>query len=347
VNSGRPWGTLGDSRVAQLFTLRNAGGMEVVLSNLGATLVSWFVRDSVSGAKSNIVLGHDRPVDYLKAKTFMGGTIGRWANRIAAGQFGIRGMDYQLDTNEGRNHLHGGTVGLHRQLWDASHAREGVTFIHRSANGESGFPATVDFRVQYSLSDEGDLDIVHEAEADAPTLVNLTNHSYFNLANSAESIRDHLIRIEADRFLEVSHELLPTRTASVDGTAFDFRKPQVIGERLDWKHEQFSITGGFDHCYVLGDEEISPALRRAAVLFEPSSGRELTVSTNSRGLQFYTGNYLAGVRGRQGREYQKHAGLCLEPGEFPNAPNMDGAEKLIVEPGSPYRHTIRYSLRTL
>jgi aldose 1-epimerase len=340
------WGILPGNVTARLFSLKNASGMEVLLSDLGATLVSWFVPDERTGTASNILLGHDTPQEYVDATTFMGGTIGRWANRIGGGRFVLRGTSYQVQVNEGRNHLHGGQVGFHRQLWAATPFSDGVTFSLDSPAGDAGFPANVRVHVTYVLNEAGELKIDFAADADAPTPFNLTNHAYFNLAGHGEDIRGHEISIDANQYFEVDEELLPIRKTNVADTPFDFRNPAAIEERLYTKNDQLFTAGGFDHCYVLTPIEGKPKVRRAAVLTDSMSRRQLEVWTDAPSLQFYTGNFLAGVRGRYGCLYQKYAGLCLEPGAFPNALNLEDGVEWVVEPGRPYRRAIHLRVQT-
>lgn len=342
------WGTLPGGDAVRLFTLRNVHGMRVTLSDLGATLVSWHAADR-AGRIADIVLGHDTPAEYLASTSFFGGTIGRWANRIAQARFALDGVTYQLDRNEGDNLLHGGASGFHRALWDVREVDGALVFSHESPEGDAGFPGTLAVTVRYALDDDGALTIDYDAMTDAPTPVNLTNHTYFNLAgvpadsaSDVPDIRGHLIEIDADAFLEVDAALIPLGHASVSGNAFDFRTEAPIGARLDWPHTQLARATGFDHCYVLN--HANGTLRRVAVLYDPVSGRELTVATDARGLQFYSGNFLQGVVARGGKRLSKHAALCLETGGFPNQINMDDAADVVLRPGERYRHTTVYRL---
>lgn len=336
------WGNLPDGEPARLFTLRNAQGMRVNISDLGATLVSWHAPDR-EGRLADVLLGHDTPADYLAARAYCGGTIGRWANRIAGARFTLDGVTYPLDRNEGANLLHGGASGFHRAVWHVDEEDGVLVMTHESPEGDAGFPGALMCTVRYSLDDDGALTIDYDAVCDAPTPVNLTNHAYFNLSGDtnadADDIRGHVIAIHADTFFEVDDEMIPITRAGVAGNAFDFRTGAPIGARLDWPNSQLSRAGGFDHCYVLrGDGH------PAATVYEPGSGRELTVSTNAPGLQFYSGNRLEGVVGRNGRSYRRHAGLCLEAGGFPNQINMPDAGSAVLRPGEHYRQTTCYRL---
>ncbi|WP_045461341.1 aldose epimerase family protein [Caballeronia cordobensis] len=334
----RPWGDV------HLYTLRNASGMRVAISDLGATLVSWLAPDR-EGRFADILLGHDTPEQYRNGSAFLGAIIGRWANRIRDGRFVLDGVAYQVDRNEGANHLHGGAEGFHRQMWHAeSHDGALVMTLHSPA-GAAGFPGNLSVTVRYALADDGTLSIDYTARTDAATPVNLTNHVYFNLGEDA-TIREHEISIAADTYFAIDALSIPVAREDVTNTVFDLRAPASIGARLEaglrTSHGQFAIAGGFDHCYALGDDASEP--RHVALLFDPSSGRELSVSTDARGLQFYSGNYLEGVPARNGARYRKQAGLCLEAGGFPNEINMDG-ERAVLRSGDVYRQRTRYTLR--
>jgi aldose 1-epimerase len=338
------WGVLPGGDPVRLFTMRNAHGMRVAISDLGATLVTWHAADR-AGRIADVLLGHDTPAQYLAGGAFFGGVIGRWANRIAHARFALDGVDYALDRNDGDNLLHGGTAGFHRAIWNAYELDGSVVLTHESPEGDGGFPGTLVCTVRYSLDDDGTLTIDYDAVTDAATPVNLTNHAYFNLSgDTAEpfDIHGHVITIEADEFFEVDDAMIPVARANVAGNAFDFRTSAPIGARLDWPNAQLGRADGFDHCYVLrGDGK---SMQTAATLYDPGSGRELTVSTTARGMQFYTGNKLDGVIGRNARRYGKHAGLCLETGAFPNQVNMPDAAEVVLRPGEHYRQTTCYRL---
>ncbi|MFL9965783.1 galactose mutarotase [Paraburkholderia sediminicola] len=346
--SSEAWGTLHGGDRVRLYTLRNAHGMKVAISDLGATLVSWHAPDR-AGRLGDILLGHDTPAEYVAATTYMGGLIGRWANRIADARFTLDGIEYTLDRNEGANLLHGGTVGFHRALWDVSEDNGALLMRLESPEGDAGFPGNITTQVRYSLDDDGTLTIEYEAITDAATPLNLTSHPYFNLTGRPGSdIRGHMLSIDAEQFFEVDAAMIPCELAEVAGSAFDFRQSAPIGARLDWPHTQLARAGGFDHCYVLRDaaeagaSESARPLRQVACAYDPGSGRELTVSTDQRGLQFYTGNFLNGDSGRGGVRYQRYAGLCLEAGGFPNQVNMTGQHEVIVRPGDTYRQVTAY-----
>ncbi len=232
-------------------------------------------------------------------------------------------------------------------MWDVSEDGDALVMRLESPEGDAGFPGNVTVQVRYTLDDDGTLTLDYEAVSDAPTPLNLTSHPYFNLTGQPDTdIRGHVMTIDADAFLEVDASLIPCRRAEVAGNAFDFRQSAPVGARLDWPHAQLARASGFDHCYVLGDvaqpDTAMRPVREVARAYDPGSGRELTVSTNERGLQFYTGNYLEGVHGRNGVVYRRHAGLCLEAGAFPDQINSDEHEQVVLRPGETYRQVTRY-----
>lgn len=338
------WGTLPGGDPVRLYTLRNAQGMKVTISDLGATLVSWLAPDR-AGRLADILLGHDTPADYYAANTYMGALIGRWANRIAGARFALDGIEYTLDRNENGNLLHGGAHGFHRALWQVVDDRGALTLRLDSPEGDAGFPGNVSVQVRYALDDDGTLTLDYEAVTDAPTPLNLTSHPYFNLSGEPGSdIRGHVLTIDADAFLEVDAQMIPLGVADVSGSAFDFRHGAPLGARLDWPHAQLARAGGFDHCYLLREREAGAIVRTVANVYEPASGRELSVATDQRGLQCYTGNHLEGMPGRHGAPCVRHAGLCLEAGGYPNQINMGEPERdaAVLRPGATYRQTTQY-----
>jgi aldose 1-epimerase len=340
--SSEPWGTLPGGDPVRRHTLRNASGMKVAISDLGATIVSWLAPDR-AGRLADIVLAHDTPAEYFTSGAYLGATIGRWANRIAGARFTLDGIDYALDCNENGNLLHGGASGFHHACWEASDDDGTLVLRLDSPEGDAGFPGNVSVQVRYALDDDGTLAIDYEGVTDAPTPLNLTNHAYFNLTGRPDAdVRGHMLTVDADAFLEVDDALIPTRVADVTATAFDFRHGAPIGARLDWPHAQLALAGGFDHCYVLRNNGACGP-RPVARLYDPGSGRELTVSTDQRGLQCYSGNYLEGLRVRDGVRCVRHAALCLEAGAFPNQINMaDLSDDVVLRPGVAYRQTTRY-----
>lgn len=337
----RNWGRLPGGDPVRLFTLRNAHGMKVSVSDLGATLVSWQAPDR-NGRLADIVLGYQTPDAYLAADAYMGALVGRWANRIAGARFALDGVEHALDRNEGPNLLHGGASGFHRALWEAEAAHGALTLRLESPEGDAGFPGNLQVQVRYALDDTGTLSIEYAASSDAPTPLNLTSHPYFNLSGRpGTDVRGHVLQIDAQQYLEVDAHGIPTQLANVAGSAFDFREGAPLGARLDWPHAQLAQAGGFDHCFVLNASDgPARAVRTVARVYDPGSGRELTVDTDQRGLQLYTGNKLGGV-------HEPHGALCLEAGAFPNHVNMADAESVVLRPGHVYRQTTRYRLSVL
>ncbi|AIY40506.1 Aldose 1-epimerase [Collimonas arenae] len=336
-----------------LYTLRNAHDMRVTISDRGATLVSWWAPDRY-GRVADILLGYPDCEGYQSNPPYFGGLIGRWGNRIANGRFTLDGADYLVDRNEGNNHLHGGDAGFHLAPWRASVEPEGLRLTLESAEGDAGYPGNVQVSVLYSLDDDGRLSIDYSASSDAPTPLNLTSHGYFNLNGGSADIYDHILAIAADQYLQIDTQLIPIDAATVAGSAFDFRQPAPIGPRLAWPDLQLKVAGGFDHCYCLrpqhpglpvpGQIRNAQPLREVATVYDPGSGRLLSVSTTENGLQFYSGNFLAGVQGRGAGAYAKHDGFCLEAQAYPNQINGPDAEAVILRPGQLYRQTTTYQL---
>jgi aldose 1-epimerase len=334
----------GDTR----YTLRNAHDMRVTISDRGATLISWWAPDRY-GRVADVLLGHPDAAAYTGNAQYFGATVGRWANRIAAGRFSLDGADYLLDRNDGANHLHGGDTGFHQALWTAQASDDGgLLFALESPDGDGGYPGNLQVEVLYRLGDDGALRIDYRAVCDAPTPVNLTSHGYFNLNGGSAGIGDHQLFIDADDYLSVDAGLIPVGVVAVAGSAFDFRQPAPIGPRLGWPEPQLALGGGFDHCYKLrpgaGAAGAGKVLRDVAQVYDPGSGRQLSMATTEAGLQFYSGNFLAGVAGRDGRPYAKHDGFCLEAEAWPNQINGPDAEAVVLRPGQVYRQTTIYKL---
>ncbi|MCX7974689.1 MAG: galactose mutarotase [Candidatus Aminicenantes bacterium] len=341
------FGYMPDGQVIEAYLLTNPNGFKAKVITYGATLVSLEVPDR-QGRLADIVLGHKNLEGYLKRETnpYFGGTIGRYANRIARGLFILDGVEYHLATNDGRNHLHGGLKGFDQVVWQAEPIEEeaavGVKFKYLSPDGEEGYPGNLDCTVIYRLTAANELRIDYEATTDKPTPVNLTHHSYFNLAGEGEgTILEHELMINADYYTPVDSELIPTgEIAPVKGTPFDFTKPKVIGLEIN------QVPGGYDHNFVL--KTSTDPLRLACELYEPKSGRLMTIFTTEPGLQFYSGNFLDGsIIGKSGRPYLKHAGLCLETQHFPDSPNRPIFPSTILRPGQKYQSTTihRFSIK--
>ena len=325
------------------FTLRSSCGVSARVVSYGAALISLEAPDR-HGRPGPVVLGFDSLEGYLQDHPHMGVTVGRFANRIAGASFPLDGRRVELVPNEGPHQLHGGPSGFGRLLWQAEllegESGPGVNFRHISPDGDQGFPGRLEVSASYRLDEEGCLRIDYRAQCDRPTPVNLTNHSYFNLRDGgARDVRGHELEIAADRYLVIDDAGIPTgELASVDDSPLDLRVPRSIGAGLE---ALSAARGGYDHCYVLRGQ--AGALRRAARVLEPESGRMLEVSTTQPGLQLYSGNFLDGsLQGPGGRRYQRFHGFCLETQDFPDAPNQPDFPDTILRPGATYAHTVLY-----
>ncbi len=322
------------------FELKNAHGMSVRLAAYGARVTSLMVPDR-DGKLADVVLGHHDVETYKTApkKPYLGVTLGRYAGRIAGGRFTIDGKEYQLARNSGPNHGHGGVVGFDKVTWNAERTPDGVRFTYRSADGEEGYPGNLDVSVTYSLTKDNALVIDYRATTDKATPVNLSNHSYFNLAGEgAETVLDHLLMVRADAMLAIDEASIPTgQIVPVAGTPFDFRSPRRIGDRIDDKDQQLILGKGYDHTFVLNRaSDGQPTL--AATLYDPASGRLMEVITQEPGVQVYTANFLDGILvGKSGRPYLKRSAVCLETQHFPDSPNKAGFPSSILHPDKPYQ----------
>jgi aldose 1-epimerase len=330
-----------DGTAVDLYTLTNAHGIEVRVTTYGAILVSIRTPDR-RGQLADIALGFDSLDDYRTRSRYFGAVVGRYGNRIARGRFTIDGRTFQLATNNGVNHLHGGVNGFDKAVWRGEpferDGSAGVVLHHRSPDGEEGYPGALDATVTYTLTPNDALVVEYSATSDRATHVNLTQHSYFNLAGEGSGdILQHQLTINADRYTPVDQGLIPTgELASVEGTPFDFRRPTTIGARIDADNEQLRFGAGYDHNYVLNG---GPALRLAARVVEPTSGRTMEVSTTEPGMQFYAGNHLSGATGKHGHVYAKRSGFCLETQHFPDSPNQPAFPSTLLRPGTTYRTT--------
>ncbi|MES2350474.1 MAG: aldose epimerase family protein [Pseudomonadota bacterium] len=340
------FGHLPDGREATLFTLINANGMIAKISNLGGVIAELHAPDR-DGAMADVALGFDNLADYLGESHYFGALIGRYGNRIADGRFTLDGEAYQLDVNNGANHLHGGSEGFHRRLWDAetfaTPKSAGLILSYLSADGEQGYPGNLEVTVIYELRNDNELRIAFHAITDKATPVNLTNHAYFNLAGKGD-ILSHELTIPADAYTPVDGGLIPTgELAPVAGTPFDFRAPQAIGARIAQEDEQLRHGSGYDHNFVLSKSQ-SGALEVVARVVDPASGRMLEVLSQEPGVQFYSGNFLHdGMRGK-GRIYGHRSGFCLEPQHYPDSPNQPGFPSTILRPGEEYTTVMAYRL---
>jgi aldose 1-epimerase len=337
-----PFGTLPDGTAVEIFTLTNAAGIEVRAMTYGAIIVSLHVPDR-RGQLDDVVLGYDTAAEYVTNKrTYFGAVVGRYANRIAKGRFTIDGRAYQLATNDGPNHLHGGNKGFDAVVWrgEPSQTDHGaaVAFTYTSRGGEEGYPGTLNVRVTYTLTDRNELIFEYHATTDAPTVVNLSQHSYFNLAGrGARDVLDHELQILADRYTPVDDTLIPTgELAAVEGTPFDFRRATRIGARIGDDHVQLRRGRGYDHNWVL--TRSGGGLQPAALVVERSTGRRVQIATTEPGIQFYSGNFLDGsITGKQGRVYAHRSGFCLETQHFPDSPNEPQFPSTVLRPGQEYR----------
>jgi aldose 1-epimerase len=330
-----PFGRLADGSAISLFTLTNSDGLVARVTDFGGIITELHTRDR-NGVLGDIVLGFDHLEPYLGEHPYFGALIGRYANRIAGGRFSLDGVTHQLDVNNGPNHLHGGRVGLHNVKWDAHADGTILTLRRRCAGDEQGYPGTLDITATYQLSDDNELIMRLEAVTDQATPVNLTQHSYFNLAGKGD-ILGHELTLYADAFTPVNDVLIPTgQIAPVAGTPFDFRTPRPIGERIGEPDDQLRYAGGYDHNFVLNRPGLAARLR------EPASGRVLELYTDEPGVQFYSGNFLDGSLSGKGRRYTFRTGLCLEPQHFPDSPNQPSFPNTVLRPGEKYATESRY-----
>jgi len=340
----QPFGKTADGTPVDLYTLTNSKGVRVAITNYGGIVVSLFTPDR-NGNPGDIVLGFERLEDYLKGHPYFGAIIGRYGNRIAKGRFTLDGVEYKLAQNNGENHLHGGLVGFDKKVWKARDFvdAEGqhLELRYTSPDGEEGYPGNLDVTVTYSLNEQNQLRIDYVATTDKPTVVNLTNHSYFNLAGEGD-ILGHVLRLNADYFTPVDAGLIPTgELRPVKGTPFDFTEPTPIGARIEQDDEQLRYGRGYDHNFVLRGG--GGSLAEAAEVYEPKTGRVLRVLTTEPGVQFYTGNFLDGtLRGKYGRVYHRRTGFCLETQHFPDSPNKPHFPSTVLRPGQTYRSTTIY-----
>jgi len=345
------FGKTSDGRETDLYTLTNKKGMEVAITNFGGIIVSLKVPDR-SGKVDDVVLGYDSLDGYLTNKAFFGALIGRYGNRIAHGTFTLDGKTYHLPKNDGDNTLHGGPEGFNKRLWtakDISNSKgQALELTYKSADGEEGFPGNLSARVVYTLSDQNELTIAYSATTDKDTVVNLTNHSYFNLAGQGTGdILEHQLMIHGDRITAVDSTLIPTgELMPVKGTPFDFTQATAIGARINQEDPQVKVGKGYDHNWVLNTSpKGSPVL--AAEAYDPKTGRVLQVLTTEPGVQFYSGNFLDGtIQGKGGKAYQHRYGFCLETQHFPDSPNHPSFPSTELKPGKKYATTTVFKFST-
>ncbi len=340
------FGKVSDSTQATLYTLHNAAGTTVQISDFGGTIVSWTAPDK-NGKFDDITLGCDSLAGYQKGVPYFGALIGRYGNRIAKGQFTLDGKSYSLAKNNGPNALHGGLKGFDKVLWKATPIEgeePSLKLTYTAKDGEEGYPGNLSVEVVYTLQKDNSLKIDYKATTDKATVVNLTNHAYFNLKGGFDSdILDHEVTLNADKFLPVDATLIPTgELKPVAGTPFDFTKSSKIGARInDTKDEQIKFGLGYDHCWVLTDS--TKNLKLAASVYEPTSGRVLEVFTTEPAIQFYTGNFLDGtITGKGGKVYKHRFGLCLETQHYPDSPNKPKFPSTVLKSGETYETTTVY-----
>jgi aldose 1-epimerase len=340
------WGSTPDGQAVELYTLTNRRGAEARIATYGGVVVSLRVPDR-AGKLDDVLLGFDSLEGYLGGKSYIGALIGRYGNRIARGRFRLNGREYTLATNNGENHLHGGVRGFDKVVWAGrplrSAAGPALELKYLSKDGEEGYPGNLSVRVVYTLTNANELKVDYSATTDKDTVVNLTQHNYYNLAGQGTGdILGHSLQIFGSRFTPTDAGSIPTgELRSVRGTPFDFLTPHTIGERIEQPYEQLKLGQGYDHNYVING---SPGrLRRAARVHEPTTGRVMEVWTTEPGMQLYSGNFLDGTEvGKGGRPYQRRYGFCLETQHYPDAPNKPSFPSTTLRRGAQYRTTTVY-----
>jgi aldose 1-epimerase len=337
------FGKLSDGREVHQYTLTNRAGAVVQIIDYGATVTSLRVPDR-NGKFEDVVLGYDSVQGYVEGTSYLGAIVGRYGNRIGKARFQLDGKEYPLTVNDGENQLHGGKVGFHKVLWEPQILNDTALMLkYVSKDGEEGFPGTVTLKVTYVWTDKNELRIDYEGTTDKPTVLNPTHHSYFNLTGSfAQTILNHQLMIEADSITPVDKGLIPTgQLLNVANTPMDFRTATAIGARISDPNEQMGYGHGYDHNWVL--RNYNGQVHKAAEVYEPTSGRLMTVFTDQPGLQFYSGNFLDGTaKGKEGVLYQRRTALCLEAQAFPDTPNKPQFPQVTLRPEKVYRQTTIY-----
>ncbi len=343
----KTFGQLPDGAAIELYTLTNAHGMQVAITNYGATVVTLKVPGR-QGKIDDVALGYDSVDGYVAGKAYFGSTVGRYGNRIAHGKFKLNGTVYHLARNNGENSLHGGNIGFNKKVWQArevpSKQGQSLEFSYVSKDGEEGYPGTLRSTVTFTVPQDRDaLVIEYRATTDKDTVVNLTNHTYFNLSGqgNGDILKDQL-KLNASHFTPVDENLIPTgEIRATKGTPFDFTKPFAIGARIEANDTQLKFGKGYDHNWVLDRSEKSSLIEGAEV-FDPQSGRVLQVYTTEPGIQFYTGNFLDGERGKDGKTYGRRSAFCLETQHYPDSPNKPAFPSTVLKAGREYRSTTEY-----
>ncbi|MCE5269124.1 MAG: galactose mutarotase [Planctomycetaceae bacterium] len=338
----KAWGHTADGKLVDLYTLVNANGLRVSAMTYGATITAVETQDRL-GRLANVTLSLESLDDYLHGHPCFGSTVGRYANRIARGRFRLDGVEYELATNNGPNHLHGGLRGFDKVLWTGEAVETsdaaGVVFRYRSADGEEGYPGTLDVCVTFTLTDGNELRIDYSATSDRPTVVNLTNHAYWNLAGSGD-VLGHQLMLNADRYLPSDEGLIPTgELRPVVGTPMDFTRSLPVGSRLQ-------DVGGYDHCYAIRSAD-GASQTLAARVIEPKTGRTMEVYTTEPSVQLYTANGLDGSLKAFGRRYGRYSGLCLETQHYPDSPNHPEFPSTVLRPGDTYRQVTTHRFGVL
>jgi aldose 1-epimerase len=345
----KSFGKLSDGREVALYTLTNASGSQAKIINYGATVVALSVPDR-NGKIEDVVLGYDSLQGYVDGTTFFGAIVGRYGNRIGKGNFTLEGKNYQVTVNDGENCLHGGKIGYNKVLWNVTAVKDSVEpaleLTYVSPDSEEGFPGTVTLTVTYILTNKNELRIDYKGTTDKTTVLNPIHHSYFNLSGSfTNTILDNVVTIEADSITPVDKGMIPVGTlVSVANTPMDFRVPVAVGARINDQYEQLLLGNGYDHNWVL--RNFNGKVRKVAEVYEPKSGRVMTVLTDQAGIQFYTGNWLNGNDKGNGVAYQRRTGLCLEAQGFPDTPNKPQFPSVTLKPGDVYHQTTIYQFTT-
>ena len=337
----KEFGTTEDNVTVYQFVLSNKNGMEISVINYGGIITSLKAKDR-NGKYQDIVLGFNSLPPYEDENPYFGALIGRYGNRIANGNFKLDGQSYKLDINNPPNHLHGGLKGFHKVVWNPKEILNdrnvSLELTYLSKHMEEGYPGNLDVKVTYTLNNKDELSVFYEAETDKKTIINLTQHSYFNLSGDfSEDILDHQIKINADAFLPVDETLIPTgEIRSVLGSPFDFRKSKLIGQDIDTNNKQIEFGKGYDHCWVINNK--NNGLRSVASAYHYESGRVLDVYSDLPGLQFYSGNFLDGtLKSKKVGYYELRSGFCLETQHYPDSPNQENFPSVILKPGDVYK----------
>jgi aldose 1-epimerase len=333
------FGTMPDGTAIEQYTLTNANGIEMKVITYGGIITSLKLPDR-DGKLDDVVLGYDNLEGYLKQNPYFGAIIGRYGNRIAKGIFTLDSVQYKLAQNNGDNHLHGGNAGYDKVVWSAEPLTitnaVGLKLTYRSKDMEEGYPGNLDIAVNYILGDDNSLTFEYFATTDKKTIVNLTNHAYYNLTGKSGDILGHELKINANKYLPVDSTLIPLQPESVQGTPFDFTSAKTIGKDIETDHVQLKNGRGYDHCWILNDP--ADSLNLAASLYDPGSGRLMEVFTTEPGIQFYSGNFLDGtITGKGGAVYNFRTGLCLETQHYPDSPNRTEFPTTTLNPGEEYR----------